>query len=62
MAIPMSGVDRGKIHRPGGGYTDRADRTDLKIRQSSTGELLENVDVTHSVLPGDLVIIGTGFF
>jgi len=45
-----------------GGYTDRADRTDLNIRQSSTGELLENVDATHSVLPGDLVIIGTGFF
>ena len=46
----------------GGGYTDRADRSDLRIRQSSTGELLENVDVTHSVLPGDLVIIGIGFF
>ncbi|HAG02735.1 MAG TPA: capsular biosynthesis protein, partial [Leclercia adecarboxylata] len=38
------------------------DRSDLSIRQSSTGELLENVDVTHSVLPGDLVIIGIGFF
>ncbi|HHL3259555.1 TPA: polysaccharide export protein, partial [Citrobacter braakii] len=27
-----------------------------------SNQLLENVDLTHSVHPGDVVIIGMGFF
>lgn len=46
----------------GGGFTDRADRKDLSLRKASTGELLKYVDVTHSVHPGDILIIGMGFF
>ncbi|ENJ7142706.1 polysaccharide export protein [Escherichia coli] len=45
-----------------GGFTDRADRKDINIRLSGTNELRENVALTHSVRPGDVVIIGMGFF
>lgn len=45
-----------------GGFTDRADRKDINIRLAGTNQLLENVDVRHSVHPGDIVIIGMGFF
>jgi polysaccharide export outer membrane protein len=45
-----------------GGYTDRADRKDLSIRLSDSNKILNNVDVRHSVHPGDTVIIGMGFF
>lgn len=45
-----------------GGFTDRADRKDINIRLSGSNQLLENVDLTHSVHPGDVVIIGMGFF
>ena len=45
-----------------GGFTDRADRKDINIRLSGNNELLENVALTHSVRPGDVVIIGMGFF
>lgn len=45
-----------------GGFTDRADREDISIRLAGTNQLLENVDVRHSVHPGDIVIIGMGFF
>ncbi|MGY9187447.1 polysaccharide biosynthesis/export family protein [Citrobacter freundii] len=45
-----------------GGFTDRADRQDINIRLSGSNQLLENVDLTHSVHPGDVVIIGMGFF
>lgn len=45
-----------------GGFTDRADRKDINIRLSGSNQLLENVDLTHSVRPGDVVIIGMGFF
>lgn len=45
-----------------GGYTDRADRKDINIRLAGTNQLLKNVDVRHSVHPGDIVIIGMGFF
>lgn len=45
-----------------GGFTDRADRKDINIRQAGSHQLLENVDLTHSVRPGDVVIIGMGFF
>lgn len=46
----------------GGGFTDRADKKDISIRLSGTHQLLENVDVRHSVHPGDTVIIGMSFF
>lgn len=45
-----------------GGFTDRADRKDINLRLSGSSQLLENVDLTHSVRPGDVVIIGMGFF
>lgn len=45
-----------------GGFTDRADRQDINIRLSGSNQLLENVDLTHSVHPGDVVIVGMGFF
>lgn len=45
-----------------GGFTDRADRKDISIRLAGSNQLLENVDLTHSVRPGDVVIIGMGFF
>ena len=45
-----------------GGFTDRADRKDINIRLSGSNQLLENVDLTHSVRPGDVVIIGMVFF
>ncbi|EFC4402757.1 polysaccharide export protein [Escherichia coli] len=45
-----------------GGFTDRADRKDINIRLSGNNELLENVALAHSVRPGDVVIIGMGFF
>ncbi len=45
-----------------GGFTDRADRKDINIRLSHTNQLLENVDVRHSVHPGDTVIVGMSFF
>ncbi|MBW7981433.1 polysaccharide export protein [Enterobacillus tribolii] len=46
----------------GGGFTDRADKHDLSIRLSGSNELLENVDLRHSVHPGDTVIVGMSFF
>lgn len=46
----------------GGGFTDRADKHDLSIRLSGSNTLLENVDVRHSLHPGDTVIIGMSFF
>lgn len=46
----------------GGGYTDRANKHDLSIRLSGSNELLENVDVRHSLNPGDTVIVGMSFF
>lgn len=46
----------------GGGFTDRADRKDISIRLSGSNELLDNVDVRHSVHAGDTVIVGMGFF
>ena len=45
-----------------GGFTDRSDRKDINILQSGSNQLLENVDLSHSVRPGDVVIIGMGFF
>lgn len=44
-----------------GGFTDRADRSDIDIRRSS-GQLLKDVTVTQAVYPGDTVIIDQSFF
>lgn len=45
-----------------GGFTDRADRDDINIRLSGSDKLLKNVDMTHSVSPGDTVIVEMSFF
>lgn len=45
-----------------GGFTDRADRDDINIRQSGSNELIEDVELTHPVQPGDIVIIEQSFF
>lgn len=45
-----------------GGFTDRADRDDIDIRQSGSKELIEDVELTHPVQPGDIVIIEQSFF
>nr|WP_210423828.1 polysaccharide biosynthesis/export family protein [Dickeya sp. CFBP 2040] len=45
-----------------GGFTDRADRKDIAIRLSKSNQLIENVDVRHTVHPGDTVIVGMSFF
>lgn len=44
-----------------GGFTDRADRSDIDIR-CSNGQLLQDVSLTHAVNPGDTVIIDHSFF
>lgn len=43
---------RREIYCAGRGFTDRADRQDINIRLSGSNQLLENVDLTHSVHPG----------
>ncbi|MGN2395658.1 SLBB domain-containing protein, partial [Klebsiella quasipneumoniae] len=45
-----------------GGFTDRADRHDIRIRQAHGGKLLENVAADSSVQAGDTIIIGMSFF
>ncbi|HAS6362404.1 TPA: polysaccharide export protein [Vibrio vulnificus] len=45
-----------------GGFTDRADKGDINIRSSSTLELIEDVELTHPVNPGDTVIVEQSFF
>lgn len=45
-----------------GGFTDRADRDDINIRPSGSTELLENVNLTDAVYPGDVVIVEQSFF
>lgn len=45
-----------------GGFTDRADRHDIRIRQSHSGKLLENVAPDSAIQAGDTVIIGMSFF
>jgi polysaccharide export outer membrane protein len=62
MASPEPGLTVEKSIAQAGGFTDRADRQDINIRLSGSNQLLENVDLTHSVHPGDVVIIGMGFF
>ncbi|EIX4875397.1 TPA: polysaccharide export protein [Vibrio vulnificus] len=45
-----------------GGLTDRADKGDINIRSGSTLELIEDVELTHPVNPGDTVIVEQSFF
>ncbi|HDY7697756.1 TPA: polysaccharide export protein [Vibrio vulnificus] len=45
-----------------GGFTDRADKGDINIRSGSTVELIEDVELTHPVNPGDTVIVEQSFF
>ncbi|MRS13621.1 polysaccharide export protein [Enterobacteriaceae bacterium RIT691] len=45
-----------------GGFTDRADRDDISIRQAETGEILKNVTPESAVQAGDTVIVGMSFF
>ncbi|ASM97388.1 polysaccharide biosynthesis/export family protein [Vibrio vulnificus] len=45
-----------------GGLTDRADKGDINIRTGSTLELIEDVELTHPVNPGDTVIVEQSFF
>jgi len=45
-----------------GGFTDRADRDDINIRHGGTNELIEDVELTYPVKPGDTVIIEQSFF
>ena len=45
-----------------GGFTDRADRHDIRIRQFRSGKLLENVAADSAVQAGDTIIIGMSFF
>ncbi|MGY2574187.1 polysaccharide biosynthesis/export family protein [Vibrio sp. C8] len=45
-----------------GGFTDRADRGDISIRSGTTNEVIEDVELTHPVQPGDTVIVEQSFF
>ncbi|EIT7026344.1 polysaccharide export protein [Vibrio vulnificus] len=45
-----------------GGFTDRADIGDINIRSGSTLELIEDVELTYPVNPGDTVIVEQSFF
>ncbi|MGR2996091.1 polysaccharide biosynthesis/export family protein [Vibrio vulnificus] len=45
-----------------GGFTDRADKGDINIRSGSTLELIEDVELTYPVNPGDTVIVEQSFF
>jgi len=45
-----------------GGITDRGDESDINLRVSATGELLESVDLSYQVQPGDVVLIEKSFF
>ncbi|EHZ2742601.1 polysaccharide export protein [Vibrio vulnificus] len=45
-----------------GGFTDRADKGDINIRSGSTLELIEDVELTQPVNPGDTVIVEQSFF
>ncbi len=45
-----------------GGFTDRADRGEINIRSGSSDELIEDVELTHPVRPGDTVIVEQSFF
>lgn len=44
-----------------GGFTDRADRDDINVRRAN-GTLLEDVNDTEVIYPGDIIIVGQSFF
>jgi polysaccharide export outer membrane protein len=54
-------LNGGKSHCAGGGFTDRADRKDIQVRQSGSG-LLNNVAADSAIQAGDTIIIGMSFF
>ncbi len=56
------GLTAEKAIAPAGGFTDRADRHDIQIRQARGGRLLENVAADSAVQAGDTIIIGMSFF
>ncbi len=62
MDMHGSGFNGGKAIATAGGFTDRADRHDIQIRQARGGKLLENVAADSSVQAGDTIIIGMSFF
>ncbi len=62
MDMHGSQFNGGKAIAPAGGFTDRADRHDIQIRQARGGKLLENVAADSSVQAGDTIIIGMSFF
>ncbi|MFB9144601.1 polysaccharide biosynthesis/export family protein [Vibrio artabrorum] len=45
-----------------GGFTDRADESDINIRPSGQKEMIKNVEMTDPVYPGDVVIVEKSFF
>ncbi|MFB9215053.1 polysaccharide biosynthesis/export family protein [Vibrio sinaloensis] len=45
-----------------GGFTDRADESDIRIRSGADSHLIEDVELTDPVKPGDTVIIEQSFF
>ncbi|PSU30350.1 MULTISPECIES: polysaccharide biosynthesis/export family protein [Photobacterium] len=55
------GLTREQAVAIAGGFTDRADRSDVDIRLSN-GQLLKDVSPTQAVNPGDTVIIDQSFF
>ena len=59
---PDPGFTAEKASAPAGGFTDRADRHDIRIRQFRSGKLLENVAADSAVQAGDTIIIGMSFF
>lgn len=45
-----------------GGFTDRADRHDIRVRQAHSGKLLENLASDSAIQAGDTLIVGMSFF
>ena len=45
-----------------GGVTDRGDDTDVNVRDAQTGKLIENVEATYPIKPGDAIYIEMSFF
>lgn len=45
-----------------GGFTDRADQSGINVRTGANLQLVEDVELTYPVNPGDTVIIEQSFF
>lgn len=56
------GLTVGRAIALAGGFTDRADRSDISIQRAGEGELPGSVGSGYAVHPGDIVTIGMGFF